>query len=131
MECVHGAFGALRSLAGGAEQRASCGTHGGRAATHARKKFFNLRPERGNRGIDRRAPLILSADGGAFFLGMALLGDIFMGGYPTTAWQRFVLCEYDATVAGLHEPVRTNAFCHAVDNVAAIIVDVAGKQSSV
>ena len=58
-----------------------------------------------------RAPLLLVADGGALLLGVALFGDVLMGGDPAAARQRLVLGEHDAAVAGLHIDLRCFGLC--------------------
>ena len=75
------------------------------------KQLLHLRPERRDRGVDGRAALLLVADGGAFFLGAALFGDVLMGRHPAAARQRFVLGEHDAAVAGLHVDLRCSGLC--------------------
>ena len=94
-----------------------------------RQQRFDLRPERGDGGVDDGAALLLVADRGALFLGAALLGDVFMRRNPAAVRQRLVLGEHDAAVAGLH--VKCSA-CFAprrmlVEDVLAVGVDVAGE----
>ncbi len=114
VERLQGAFGALRGLVGGAEQGARGRAHGGRAAAHAGKQFLRLRPERGNRAVDGRAPLLLVADCGAFLFGLALFGDVLMGGDPSAARQHLVLGQHDAPIAGLHINLHILAFGDAI-----------------
>ena len=78
--------------------------------------------------MERR--LLLVADGGALFLGAALLGDVLMGRNPAAARQRLVLGEHDAPVARLHVYALA-AFAHALEDGRAIGVDVAGKQPGI
>ena len=131
VESLHGAFGALRGLIGGAEQRGGCRTHGGRAVAHAGQKFLHLRAERGDGRVDDRAPLLLVADGGAFGLGVTLLGDVLMGRDPAAVRQRLIFGEHDAAVARLHVMLRAFALADAVEDFLAIGGDVAGEQPGV
>ena len=131
IESLHGTFGALRGLIGGAEQRGGCRTHGGRAVAHAGQKFLHLRAERGDGRVDDRAPLLLVADGGAFGLGVTLLGDVLMGGDPAAVRQQLIFGEHDAAIACLHVMLRAFALADAVEDFFAISGDVAGEQSCV
>jgi hypothetical protein len=61
---------------------------------------------------------------------VTLLGDVFVSGDPTAAWQRLVLGEHDTAIARLDVMFLTLAPGHPVENVLHIAVHVAGEQSS-
>ncbi len=64
--------------------------HGAGAVADAGQQCLRLRAEIGDRPVDDGAALFLLADGGALFLGAALLGHVFMGGDPAAVRQRLV-----------------------------------------
>ena len=131
VECMHGAFGALRRLFGRTEQSTGRLAHCGGATADAGEQLLDLRAERGDRRVDCRAALFLAADGGAFLFGAALLGDILMRGNPAAAGQRLVLGEHDAAVAGRNIVEHLLALGHLLHDLAAVRLDVALEQACI
>jgi len=117
-------------LVGGAGEDAGGRAHCAGAVADGGEQCLRLRAEGADRAVDGDAALFLVAGGGAFFLGAALLGDVFMRRDPAAAWQRLVLGEHHAAVARLHVVRIALALAHAVEDAAAVALDVAGEQAS-
>jgi hypothetical protein len=131
LKACPGAGRALAGALGGAEQNIGGRAHGGGAVAHASQQPLRKRPEGGDRGLDRRAVLLLAGDGGALFLGAALRGDVFVGGNPAPARQRLVLGEHDAAVSRLHVEGVALTGTNTVDDFSTIGLDVALEQPGV
>src|SRR5262249_45816875 len=128
IEGVHRALRPLRSMLGRAEQGASGRAHGRCAAADAGQQLLDIRTKRSDGGIDRGAPLLLAADGGAVLFALALLSHVLMCGTPTAASQRLVLGEHDAAITCLYVMRLAFSLFHRVENFLYVAVDVAGKQ---
>jgi hypothetical protein len=131
VKSLHGAFRALRGAAGRAEQGARGGAHRRRAIADAVQKRFHLWPERDDGAVDGGSALLLAENGGALQFGVALLGDVIMGRKPAAARKRFVLGQNDASIARFYVESGALAFGHVVDDMLAISIDVAGKQTGI
>jgi hypothetical protein len=118
------AGGRLRAVIGSGRKRRRRRLHRGRAVAERPEQPLHAGAERGDRGVDRAAALLLFGHVVALLLQLLLFGDVLVRRYPAAVRHRRVDGMNGAAIARAHDPLGDVAGGDAVHDLFAVLLGI-------